>query len=123
MTGGPGRAARADRRPFGRCHSLKREGPALGLLWAIVAALGTTPALAAHCPHGQLYRVHLDQCVDLHSRLALAYVAWRALAPVRRPDLPPRSAAPPAERPLVLPPLEPPSGQQIYPPLVWPDPD
>lgn len=30
--------------------------------------------LASHCPHGQIYRVHLYECVDVHSSLARAYV-------------------------------------------------
>lgn len=34
-----------------------------------------TPALAYRCPYGQIYRVHLDQCVDIHSKLAVAYVS------------------------------------------------
>lgn len=56
-------------------------------------------AQAAHCPHGQIYRVHLDECVSIKSSLARAYVAdnrhWRMFdrTPARprvQKDLPPR---------------------------------
>jgi hypothetical protein len=40
---------------------------------ALLCAIGATPALAAHCPLGQLWRVHLRECVPLRSPLALAY--------------------------------------------------
>jgi hypothetical protein len=41
----------------------------------IIAAISAaSPALAARCPHGQLYRVHLDECVSLSSALARPYL-------------------------------------------------
>jgi hypothetical protein len=40
---GPARAARAGQAPCGRWRSLKRPRPALGYLWAIVAALAASP--------------------------------------------------------------------------------
>jgi hypothetical protein len=43
-------------------------------------ALVASPAIAAHCPHGQLWRVHMDKCVSLSSPAALAY------APLPRPQ-------------------------------------
>jgi hypothetical protein len=40
---------------------------------ALLCAIGATPARGAHCPKGQLWRVHLAECVPLRSPLALAY--------------------------------------------------
>lgn len=45
---------------------------------ALSIALAASPAAAAHCPHGQLWRVHLDKCVPLGSTLALAYAPAHA---------------------------------------------
>jgi hypothetical protein len=45
-----------------------------GRLWAIVGILIATPATAAHCPNGQIWRIRLGQCVDADSALARAYV-------------------------------------------------
>ena len=43
----------------------------------IAALIAASPVLAARCPHGQLYRVHLDECVSLSSPLARPYLgAW-----------------------------------------------
>ena len=43
----------------------------------IAALIAASPAFAARCPHGQLYRVRLDQCVSLSSPLARRYLgAW-----------------------------------------------
>ena len=42
-----------------------------GLLAALLFAM---PAAADHCPPGQFYRVRLNQCVGLNTRLASAYV-------------------------------------------------
>ena len=39
---------------------------------AAACVLVATPALAANCPHGQLYRVRLRECVMLGTPLALA---------------------------------------------------
>jgi hypothetical protein len=44
---------------------------AAGLLVALRSAM---PAAADHCPSGQFYRVRLNQCVGLNTRLASAYV-------------------------------------------------
>jgi hypothetical protein len=43
------------------------------VLIALGAALIAMPAFAAHCPHGQFFRVRLDKCVALGSPLALAF--------------------------------------------------
>ena len=40
----------------------------------LVAMLSVMPAAADHCPPGQFYRVRLNQCVGLNTRLASAYV-------------------------------------------------
>jgi hypothetical protein len=40
---------------------------------ALSLVLAATPALAAHCPHGQLWRVRMARCVSLSSPAALAY--------------------------------------------------
>jgi hypothetical protein len=83
--------------------------PATGALRASAAvlllALTATPASAAHCDKGQIWRVHLDQCVDIDSVLARAYVhqVRRAPRPLLRrvADEQSRndSAPPPAEPP------------------------
>jgi hypothetical protein len=97
-----------------------RAGRGLKPLWAIVAALAAAaPAIAAPCPHGQILRVHLRQCVDIHSRLALAYIkpvsTWRE-PPAIAPD------PPPPERPIPLPELERPAEIPAFvlPPVEWP---
>jgi hypothetical protein len=41
---------------------------------AFSLVLVATPAVAAHCPHGELWRVRLGKCVSLSSREAVAYV-------------------------------------------------
>jgi hypothetical protein len=56
--------------PYRRPKPLK---PATGLL-CVIMALASTPATAAHCAQGEIWRVHLDQCVDIGSVLARAYV-------------------------------------------------
>ena len=43
------------------------------LIFAAVA-LVTGPAAAAHCSHGQFYRVKLDECVGLSSALARPFM-------------------------------------------------
>jgi hypothetical protein len=40
----------------------------------LVAMLSAMPTAADHCPPGQFYRVRLNQCVGLNTRLASAYV-------------------------------------------------
>ena len=40
----------------------------------LVAMLSAMAAAADHCPPGQFYRVRLNQCVGLNTRLASAYV-------------------------------------------------
>ena len=42
------------------------------MVMAAACILAATPALAANCPHGQLYRVRLRECVMLGTPLALA---------------------------------------------------
>ena len=44
------------------------------LLAGFRALLSAMPAAADHCPPGQFYRVRLNQCVGLNTRLASAYV-------------------------------------------------
>ena len=39
----------------------------------LALVLAASPALAAHCPHGQLWRVSMGKCVALGSPLAVAY--------------------------------------------------
>jgi hypothetical protein len=46
----------------------------------IAALIAASPALAARCPHGQLYRVHLDECVSLSSPLARLYLGGMEFA-------------------------------------------
>ena len=43
----------------------------------IAALVAVSPALAARCPQGQLYRVRLDECVSLSSPLARPYLSAR----------------------------------------------
>ena len=92
---------------------------------AFVAAslIAAQPATAAHCPHGEIYRIHLDQCVGIESALARPYVhlirfrspAVRHVADADQPPypLPPPTPAPaqPDDQaalaePLILPDLE-----------------
>jgi hypothetical protein len=40
----------------------------------LVALLSAMPAAADHCPPGQFFRVRLNQCVGLNTRLASTYV-------------------------------------------------
>jgi hypothetical protein len=43
----------------------------------IAALIAASPAFAARCPHGELYRVRLNECVSLSSPLARPYLgAW-----------------------------------------------
>jgi hypothetical protein len=56
--------------PFQRKPGMTRVLSA-GLLVALLSAM---PAAADHCPPGQFYRVGLNQCVGLNTRLASAYV-------------------------------------------------
>ena len=41
---------------------------------ALLAALASAPAGAAHCPHGEFYRVRLMACVGLETPQAQAYL-------------------------------------------------
>lgn len=41
---------------------------------SIVSIGSCTPAFAYHCPLGQIYRIHLYECVGVNSTLARAYV-------------------------------------------------
>ena len=54
----------------------------------LVALLSAMPAAADHCPPGQFYRVRLNQCVGLNTRLASAYVH---VAPTRPPGSEPEA--------------------------------
>jgi hypothetical protein len=57
------------------------------ILSVTLALAWLSPAEAAHCRHGQIYRVSMGVCVSAHSRLAR--VSHRRHIPVR---LPPRQA-------------------------------
>jgi hypothetical protein len=80
----------------------------------LVATLSVMPAAADHCPPGQFYRVRLNQCVGLNTRLASAYVhvgAARLATPGRAERVAPRAepgAGPVGqpEAPFVLPTLD-----------------
>ncbi len=58
-----------------RVSAPEREGTTRALsAGLLVAMLSVMPATADHCPPGQFYRVRLNQCVGLNTRLASAYV-------------------------------------------------
>lgn len=104
---------RANQRP-------RRYKQAIALVCLMVLMVRPAPAEAWTCARGQLFRVHLGQCVDLHSRLALAYikpVATRREPPAIAPD------PPPPERPIPLPELERPAELPAFvlPPVEWPN--
>jgi hypothetical protein len=58
------------------------------------AALMSAPATAAHCPPGQFWRVSLNRCVGVHSRLARAYEPRPAIRLVTLRPAPPQPPAP-----------------------------
>ena len=62
---------------------------------AAACILAATPALAANCPHGQLYRVRLRECVMLGTPLALA-AEGRIRREARRDRIRLQLATPPA---------------------------
>jgi hypothetical protein len=63
----------------------------------LVAMLSAMPAAADHCPPGQFYRVRLNQCVGLNTRLASAYVHAAALR-LPTPGSGDKTALPPSPR-------------------------
>jgi hypothetical protein len=76
----------------------------LALSVAFLCAIGATPALAAHCPLGQIYRIRLDRCVGTYTALARPYVGF-ARRSARRIAFDPPAAraeaaapAPPADK-------------------------
>ena len=80
ITIGPSASTSAKRRPS-RAEPGMTRAVLAGLLVALLSAM---PAAADHCPPGQFYRVRLNQCVGLNTRLASAYVhapASRAATP------------------------------------------
>ena len=84
----------------------------------LVAMLSVMPAAADHCPLDQFYRVRLDQCVGLSTRLASAYVhvgASRLATPGRAERVAPR-AEPGAG------PVDQPEAPFVLPTLDWPAP-
>jgi hypothetical protein len=89
---------------------------------ALSLALVASPAIAAHCPHGQLWRVHQDKCVSLSSPAALAYQSpshWvNQRIEVRLPE-PPEPPLRPEEIPSTVPDVDP---DIIDIPLTEPDP-
>ena len=59
-----------------------------------------SPAEAARCPYGQILRVHLNECVSVHSVLARAYVGRPLHLSYRRVYIPePIPVARPADDP------------------------
>jgi hypothetical protein len=44
-------------------------------IW-LSGTLLSAPALAAHCPPGQIYRIRLDRCVGAYTALARPYVGF-----------------------------------------------
>ena len=85
-----------------RAFAPEREAGTMRALSAglLIAMLSVMPAAADHCPPGQFYRVRLNQCVGLNTRLAAAYVhvaasrsvtpgsAEPAAGPVGQPEVP-----------------------------------
>jgi hypothetical protein len=76
--------------------SLRASAPASAArtTLALTAGLSVMPAAADHCPPGQFYRVRLNQCVGLNTRLASAYVhiaASRLATPGRAEKVAPRA--------------------------------
>lgn len=70
----------------------------------------TTPTMAAKCPYGQIYRVHLDKCVSWHSKLAIAYVDRHFRLPAFKREI---------HKPIIVPVADPPSlpvVESVYPP-------
>jgi hypothetical protein len=67
----------------------------LAMLAFVIWTLATTPAPAAHCRAGQLWRIRLGECVGLHSRLAAEIwrsprrIAYREVVPAPAPAPPP----------------------------------
>jgi hypothetical protein len=93
-------------------HALYRA--ALPAASALAVAIAASPAAARPawpCPHGQFWRVHLGECVSVHSTLALAF---ERMTPRR--DLSPASLdpPPPAARPFPLPDLDRPTGAPAF---------
>ncbi len=100
--------------------SLRASAPARAarttraLTAGLLVAISVMPAAADHCPPGQFYRVRLNQCVGLNTRLASAYVhvaASRLATPGRAERVAPRAepgAGPVGqpEVPFVLPTLD-----------------
>jgi hypothetical protein len=89
---------------------------------ALGLALVASPAIAAHCPHGQLWRVSMGKCVALGSPLAIAYQSpshWvNQRIEVTLPD-PPEPPLRPEEIPPTVPDVDP---DIIDIPLSEPDP-
>ena len=80
ITIGPSASTSAKRRPS-RAEPGMTRAVLAGLLVALLSAM---PAAADNCPPGQFFRVRLNQCVGLNTRLASAYVhapASRAATP------------------------------------------
>jgi hypothetical protein len=79
-----------------RAFAPEREAGATRALSAgfLIAMLSVMPAAADHCPPGKFYRVRLNQCVGLNTRLASAYVhvaASRLAAPGTAERVAPRA--------------------------------
>jgi hypothetical protein len=66
----------------------------------IVALIAASPALAARCPPGQLYRVRLDECVSLSSPLARPYLSTANVD--KKIDTPPEAGPPVTADPLTV---------------------
>lgn len=114
---GPARDAGAGRASTWREHGLRLPRAAVAFLCAFVAA---TPATAAHCSPGQIWRIRLDQCVGAGSALARPYVHQARFRPPAVRHV--ADADPPPPQPVAEPPAPPPDAQAaLAEPLVLPD--
>ena len=86
----------------------------------LIAMLSVMPAAADHCPPGQFYRVRLNQCVGLNTRLASAYVHVAA-SRLATPGTAERVRVAPRAEPEVGP-VGPPEVPFVLPTLDWPAP-
>jgi hypothetical protein len=88
---------------------------------ALTGVLLALPAHAAHCPHGQIYRVHMRACVGVHTRLAREILIHPHYLhyPHHQPELAKQSQRQATPAPPEAPPTEP-SAEVVKP--EWPAP-
>lgn len=105
---------------LGKLTRPRRYKQAIALVCLMVLMVRPAPAEAWTCARGQFLRVRLRQCVDLHSRLAMAYI--KPASTRREPAIAFHPAPPPPERPIPLPELERPAETPAFvlPPVAWP---